>query len=482
MPSFKKITGNYCQVVDALKLPGAFYNRQLRAKYESDVTKDLNRFKYINFNGDVAAMKQRFLDTSHLKKDEVAYTQGNFYGSVFTETVVKTNLLYQTGVVSAVESKTSDGYQETLGFSYVDDKGDACGLSITYLRDDSKDVHVNERPLLFNIAVIKGVNKAPLEREVTYFTHNKLLPNDAVGAEDLEAGRLVTELKKVTNCQAVNQLLTGIIKKETIALAPFRELNKRLVCGLNIDNRDKKLEIICDLFVMWAQLVADQNQSKKNNRVIQELAQIMENAYQDVNYFRDKTLQDVQNMVGSYQKNLSLPSLSHLDSVKRSLMQVAQDYQVKVTAAKAQLHKELDQLASKHGYSDATKIKSNISQSFLKRHLGNLLVVGIALLAVIGLVLTLTGVFAPIGLTLSAGLATALSILGVCTAGLAAERTVNMISHERLINTGKDIVKSSNQTVESHTNEYKEKLFNIIQPPIEKEPPVLSSESPDLKN
>ena len=71
-------------------------------------------------------------------------------------------------------------------------------------------------------------------------------------------------------------------------------------------------------------------------------------------------------------------------------------------------------------------------QSFFQRNAGNLILVGICFLAVVAVLLTLTGVLAPIGLTLGAGFGTVIAIAAAGGAAvLGAERTVKIISLDR---------------------------------------------------
>lgn len=463
MPTFKKFTGNYPTVIDAIDLPKVFYDKsKSRDAYNQVVEVDVPRGSYINFNGKVQNIIERLTDTQHLKDEDLSYTQGNFWGSIFTGMSIQLHGNYTSTTMKAGEEGTLKNYTNDLAFTYIDDEGNLCGLSIWYLRDDSdQNIPVDKRSLPFTVAVIKNVNQAPQKREVTYFTHHSFLSKKAHGGEDLEADKLIKELEKATNCQAVNQLLTGIIKKDSIALDLFLDLkNNRLLKGKkNIDDRDVKLDTLFELFVIWAQLANDGKQSEEKDNLMKELTSVINHAYQDVNYFKNKSLDDVKKMVSAYQENpliSSLPAIKNADVVKQLLMEVVQTYQTNITAAKAQLNKELDRYAS--GYSDASGIKSKLEQSFLQRNLANLVLVTISLFAIISLALTLTGIFAPIGLALVAGLAVTLAITSI----VAAERTIKIVNNEKQINGAKEIIKTYDEKVEKLcTQEYREALHKI---------------------
>ena len=435
MPVFKKFTGTYPQVIDSIGLPSDFYApNNSRDIYRIQVAQDLPRSQYVNYNGSVDSIKQQLADNSHLKDEELSFIQGNFSGGVFTEIAILTHPIFNQRIEQVGEENTQENFNRSLSFTYMDDERHTCGFSITYLRDDSdQSIPVGQRPLPFTVAVIKNVNKAPADREVIYYTHTALLPAGAVGGQDLEASNLFKELEKAINCQSVNQLLTGIINQDSIALIPFLELDSRLICNRNIDDRDTKLDKLFDLLVIWIRLAADPKQSQEKNRLMQELNTIINTAYHDINYFKNKSIEDVEMIVASYRKSplvFSLPSIKNTDVIKQSLRQIVEDYQVNVTALKAELNKNLEKHVSENSYLYTLEIKTKLEQSFLRHNLGNIALIGFTLLAVVSIVLTLTGIFAPVGWTIGTGLGIALVITGGCAAILAACSVAKIASDE----------------------------------------------------
>lgn len=432
---FKKFTGNYKQVVTSIGLHADFYaNNGSKQRYINEVERDIERIPYLNFNSNVAAMQKQLCDTDSLQEDQLSYAQGNFDGSFFTGAPLTANQNFLEQCPKAQTEGTLSDLKKTVSFHYVDDDGAACGFAITYLRDDSNtDIKANKRPLSFNVAIIKNVTMAVEKREVTYFTHTALLLPDTIkgDGQDIEASSLAQEIEMAVNCKSVNQLLSGILNKGTIVLKPFLELEARLRGGLNIDDRDPKLDQLFDLFLMWARLACIDERTEEQNNVMQELLGIINEAYQNVNYFKDKDMDAVRAVVASYQNNKLIPTSPLIDDTsKQTLMSIVETYQVSVTRANAQLNKQIQACALKSGYSSSEEIKAKLEQSFLQRNLAGLLIMS---LAVVSIVLTLTGILAPVGL-----------IIGVVVGVLVACR---MASNEKKLETVQSLISTHSKTI-----------------------------------
>jgi len=390
-------------------------------------------------------MQARLADTTELADHELSYSQSNFYAGIFS-LGIQIHPSFESTTLSAFEERTLVDYYKSRGFTYVDDDGIKCGFSITYLRDDSDlSIHVAERPRPFTIAIIKDVTRPPQERDVTYITHNSFVSAPTPGAEaataairsDLESGDVMNEVQRALNSTAIIQLIPGIIKGDNIELEPFNELDARLVVNQNLDDRDPKMTQLFDLFVMCTQLDADPTQSEEKTSLMQKLMDIINEAYQDIDYFKNKSLKDVEEIVAHYQRKpliSTLPPLKNIELVKQSLMDVVNGYQNASAAINAQLNRDLEDYATRNGFSDAEKMQAKLQQSFLQRNAGNILLAGAFLLAVAGIAFIVSGFLSPIGLTIAAGLATSLAVsAAVISALAAAERLSSIVSNERAL-------------------------------------------------
>ena len=91
MPLFKKVSGNYVDVVDVLELPKAYYAPQTRSAYKAQIEKDLPRTAYVSYQKTTSQMQDDYRNDSLLEDRDLSFTQGNFEGGVFTDTQIKTS-------------------------------------------------------------------------------------------------------------------------------------------------------------------------------------------------------------------------------------------------------------------------------------------------------------------------------------------------------------------------------------------------------
>ncbi|RUR04265.1 hypothetical protein ELY15_15730 [Legionella sp. km772] len=384
MTILKKISGNYVDVVNALGLSPGYYGVQKREAYDQQVAKDLPRICYVNFSGNVAGMKKRLADTSHLKDKELSYTQGDFYGGVFTESRIKATPIFIETTMSASEEGTLKNYFDTLAFAYDDDNGRHCGFSLGYLRDDSDlTIPVEQRPLNYALTIIRDVNKAPSEREVTFLTHPAFLPKK--NGKAIDSQMVVAEMAKELHSESIQKLLTPLFNEQgAIDFPQFQALAERITPDHNLDDRDAKLNKLLDVYTLWVRLLADKSKTKERADLLKELNTQMIGAFTDVDFFKDKRIEDVEAFVAKYKNHPILATLPTLD-------------------------KSIDDYAVRKGFASYEAMQKEMNQSFLERNKGPLIVLGVALLAVISIALTLTGVLAPIGILAGIGLALAVT-------------------------------------------------------------------------
>lgn len=472
---FKEFTGNYREVMKSLGLPvDSWCGTSSEELYLLEMDQDLKRTAYLNFNNNVESMKEQLRKTTHLAENEYSYTQGNVTGAVFSGNVVKSNSEKWVALVlraNAEEPSTVSTLTKTIDFHYVDDDEVPCGFAITYLRDDSdQSIPEKERPLSFIVTIIKNVTAAVEQRQVTVLTHNvteevRALNNSDISKPNLfwpeailsdgtnvKASNLTQEIDKAVNCQAVSQLLSGVLSEGTILLEPFLELNQRIQAGgCNIDDRDPKLEKLFELFVIWARL-ARSNPNDEAKIVMEKLLDEINQAYQDVNYFQHKTIENVNSLVDSYQKDPLVANLLPIEDeprIKQELMNTVQKYQVEVTRTNAQINKEIESLASQHGYSGSKEFKAKLEASRSRRIIGGLIAIGLVITGVISIVLTLSGVLTPVGIA-----------LGVVVVLLAI--------NERKLRAAQNMIQPFDDKMDvahrDHATAYRENLNRVINP------------------
>ncbi len=393
MTILKKFQGNYIEIVNALQLPPSFYEIQTREAYEAQIEKDLPRICYVNFGGNVQGMQRRLANNNHLKEDELSYTQGDFFAGIFTESKIASSYIYVPTLVKADDSKTKDHCYEQIQFTYIDDNGTLCGFSLAYLRDDSDlSILVEKRPLNYALAIIKDVNKHSPERNVVFFTHPIFMTNSdgspIEGGQVIDSRCIINELVEALNSESIKQLLIPLFHSNGLINFPkFQNLDKRIETNLNIDDRDTKLNTLLDVYTIWLRLMMDNSKTQDKIKLLNELNNYMIGAFTEIDFFKHKSKEDIEALVLNYKAHPIVASLPSFD-------------------------KALEDYAKKNGFIDFEAMQKKIHQSFLERNKG-FLIVGLVLLALTSIALTLTGIFAPLGVLLGFGLGVAILSLGI---------------------------------------------------------------------
>lgn len=361
---FKKFTGNYIEVAKDLKFIPAFYGTSDRDTYTKDVNKDLHRICYVNFSGNVAGMQQRLADSRHLGDDELSYAQGNFYGGLFAESLLRYSPVYIKTIVDVSE----EGGCNCIGFNYDDDKGRHCGVTLIYLRDNSDDsINVEEQPLRYTLAIIRNVNAPPSQREVVFWSDPVFLyePNGTPipGGKSVDGDQVARELQEALHSQSIQKLLAPVLQKDgSINLAEFNALKNRIITNQNIDDRDCKLNKLLELYTTWLRLLTAPSGGPRHDFVLGKLNRQMIGAFCDVNFFKNKSLEDIETLVVKFKNH-------------------------PVITALPPLNKPLEAYAQGQGFANFEEMHKVMNQSFLKRNQANLIVLGVAILAGLGLAL-----------------------------------------------------------------------------------------------
>lgn len=368
MIELKKFTANYVEVVEALQLPSDFYKKSTRETYAEQIKKDLDRMCYVNFSGNVAGMQQRLADSSHLGDDELSYTQGDFYAGVFTESMMKMAPTFVATTMSAAQEGSIEGYTDNIGFNYDDDKGRHCGVSLVYLRDDSdRSIKVEKRPLRYALAIIRDVNLPLSQREVVFLSHTDFLCRDKdafiPGGKSVDGNQVAKELQEALHSTSVQRLLAPVLQKDgSINLTEFNALKNRIITNQNIDDRDRKLNKLLELYTTWLHLLAAPSGGLRHHFVLGELNRQMIGAFNDMNFFKNKSLEEVEALVAKFKTH-------------------------PVITALPLLNEPLEAYAQGQGFTNLEEMHQVMNQSFLKRNQANLIVLGVAILACLGLAL-----------------------------------------------------------------------------------------------
>jgi hypothetical protein len=168
--TIKKISSNYTQTVDALGLPKDFYAPIEQAAYQLYVEQDIKQTCLYSPAGKVDEHREILRDaTGH---GDLSYIRGNFDGGLFSELTSKNSSLFNQNPHHY--KNINQNLKNTLRFSYIDDDI-PCAFAMTYV----KGVDENKGKYFYNIAVIRDVTASPDKRQVTFFSHEALMPDDA---------------------------------------------------------------------------------------------------------------------------------------------------------------------------------------------------------------------------------------------------------------------------------------------------------------
>ncbi len=302
MPKFKKIVGNYVEVVDRLGLPDHFYKPGTEGVYKHDVLKDLARTSYVSFDRTADQLKNQL----QVHSDEsYSYTQGNFVGRIFTKIYVENCQMYTSSTDDAIMHDTHHDYLQSIEMAYIDDRGRNCGFTLTYLREPPveghPDIPLEQRKRHFSIAIIENTTAEPTARKVTFLCSSELFSENHQGA-DLDAAAVHGEVEQALNSRQINTLLLGLIKDGVLSMPTFEALRARIKGGLNIDNRDEQ-RIVLDRKIATAKAGLP-----KTPEVEACFAEIIEDSKRDINFYKvdyfNNQLQAIDDYV-TYVTNIS---------------------------------------------------------------------------------------------------------------------------------------------------------------------------------
>lgn len=414
---------------------------------------ETNRFTYISFRNTFKTIKKRLDD--FLQSRPKQYTQGLFDGSLVPEIHLAYYQAAELQKLSEIFSQLTQDQKNQfikdrrktppssrLSFPYEDDDGNISSCTITYCRDDSDlSKPLKDRPHRFMMEIFSDIEG---DCRCTYITHEQFLSalEGHNGEENLETNAVKREIRKALKSESVYQLIEPVINGENIDPTKFKELNERLLANRDnpdksLDERDTKLDKLGDLLVFWAQLANNPESASNPNikRIMDEMIEIINNAYQDPDYFKNRSQTDIDKIVDQAQHTLPQISPEQFVQTKQQLMQITQIY--------TQTINRLNTALTPLGFTNAEQVHTKINQHFINRNKGSLLLIGATtLLAAAGIALVLS----PIGLGLAAtgiAIAAAIGIVGGIIAAVAGRK---MGTNEKKLSQAQGLVAKAENT------------------------------------
>jgi len=239
---------------------------------------------------------------------------------------------------------------------------------------------------------------------------------------------LTADMTHTINSKDISLLLNSLITDDQLSLTEFLALKARLNGNQNIDDRDAKRA------KLQGRLLANSPHPQTDALKIVATLMLMESAA-DINYFK---------------------TISHAD---------------------------LDLLIQNPAQSPIF----NEHASMFKRNWSNFILTGFGALAVLSVMLLLTGVLAPLGLTLAAGLSTTLAVAGGTLASLLVmERGLRIGDYEQDLQSSlQELMQQAHADARQPTEEDTPSLANVDEHPqqssqatvVELRPPVVDSKT-----
>lgn len=216
MPIYKKLVGNYCQVLEKANMPLAF------AQHSEDglqtIQTDLPRECLFNFRKHLT----QHLDAWNSRDAQHCYSQGDMSANIFSTIFML--YLNRSNADVAFYSSTNKG---SLFFAYFDDNNTPCGFSLTYSKLD---------PSLWSCAIIHNTIGRPEERDVTVFCREDMVENDA---PTIQEKKVLVDILSQIKSKEIEQLLSTLFIRG--------KLNEPLIDSLNSHIRPINYNQSCEL-------------------------------------------------------------------------------------------------------------------------------------------------------------------------------------------------------------------------------------------
>lgn len=225
---FKKILGNYKEVIDALGLPEEWC--KVGGDAHDTLSKDITRTAYFNsFN----AVKQK---RDELVDRRFCYTQGDLTGRIFSKHAFQ---------FSSLATQHEDYLKDDcpllarLNFSYLNDDNILCAFAMKCV----KGVGEHEGKYFLNIAMIQDALADPDKRTVMFVTSPELLPSQEYFASrnktcmsDIQHDAVTHEVLSMLKCKALEQHIQRACKRNEDAFLYTKKLNECFSSGQDVNH------------------------------------------------------------------------------------------------------------------------------------------------------------------------------------------------------------------------------------------------------
>lgn len=447
----------YPTLVRAVGLPDDFLKPMTKVDYDAAVEKDRDRTIY--FGPSLSYMKQRITDSSLLFSPQfshklISYTQGDFSAASIS------------GAAYIAQGRLAPEWpKKDLAICYVDDSGVLCGVNfhietsaelslqpstvpyvatvirgITNALPDRQVIYLTPDPLVvckwdhmpskqerdkvfgnrdgiiivgnqaffFNsktqtfsddkMALLSGISDLELGTayEITspshlvglrnIFQQSFLTPITGEGVEHLAPPQIPTALSKHINCAKLNVLLQGLLVEDHLSTEQLERL-----CTIFTTRIDatKNKERFTDLYIVLARLEKFEPSTESEIlwkvKLTREIVELLRDS-QAENFFSDHNMAMIELMVSCYEK-----AIDRLPAIK-------QDPAILKTALIRQEEAFLRKVTLWHDVHN----DQQLSQSFLRRNLGAIVLGTTTFCLALGGALLLSGILAPLGVPLIA--------------------------------------------------------------------------------
>lgn len=315
MPKFKKLMGNYSNIIAAFKLEYSYSDPK------NTIQQDLVRTPFVDFNGKtIQSLRQTWED----QNVSDIYTQGNMTAASLAITpwlghVFSDDNLDAKPQRTQKEPPSAFVNRKDLSFAYYDDQGIPCGFSLNYSK---------AAPSLWIAAIIHNTPVDPQKRSVTVFCSNEI-KTEHPNAQMLTEDTVLSDILQTLGSSKIQQLLSQIIHPNgTVNIDALEQLEERIGNEQNIDNRDvKQVQLQKALDSMFAS-----NPNDINLRVL--AAKIKQQAAEDIHFYKEDNFLKILQSIGQ----LSIVIADKLNAFKTALHNLKN--KANITDAEVKFHKK----------------------------------------------------------------------------------------------------------------------------------------------
>jgi len=344
MTNYKKITGNYLEVLQQTGLFNTF------GEHSSDaletIQADLPRTPVFHYQEN----QDRFQNLWNSLNSQQIYSQGDMTANIFS-LIFQSFAQQQSLEIGDDNSLFMPKNKGQLNFAYFDDAGVPCGFSVIYSKRD---------PQLWSAAIIHNTTNTPENRTVTIICHEDIVDNqdERLIFED----QALTNLMSTLHSSALQLALSSMLfSNGQINDAAILKLNQQI----NTVHRNKveALQTILSNRLTSAQTV---DQSKTQ---ILRLLLLLNEGENNSAYFNQLTLADIQEIQDDPSQSHWLNEFTNIDptaDVLDVLISAMETYQTgKIDA----INIENDLLSRYETYQKSKiELENNLNSSLFKKN------------------------------------------------------------------------------------------------------------------